>query len=153
MAARADHAAHQSSQRETDAVTSWKSASGTPCATKRGAQWEIAASTRGSISVLVWMTADMFSGSPLKRIPPRRFAPPLLKRGGENHPGASRHPSSREEGKTTPALRATPPQERRGKPPRRFAPPPLIRGGEIRTGLSIPNSCRAQYPFPYSGGL
>src|SRR5207247_1965434 len=106
IAARADHAAHQSSQRETDAVTSWKSASGTPFATKRGAQWEIAASTRGSISVLVWMTADMFSGSPLKRIPPRRFAPPLRKR-----------------------------------------------GGEIRTGLSIPNSCRAQYPQFVSGSV
>src|SRR5207247_5648916 len=32
--------------------------------------------------------------------PPRRFAPPLLKKGGDE---------------TTPALRATPPQERRGK--------------------------------------
>src|SRR5712691_8127436 len=63
MAARADHAAHQSSQRKTEAVTSWKSASGTPFATKRGAQWEIAASTRGSFSALAWMTADMFSGS------------------------------------------------------------------------------------------
>src|SRR2546426_8901151 len=50
--------AHQSSQRETDPVTSWKSASGTPFATKRGAQWEIAASTRESFSVLLWMTAD-----------------------------------------------------------------------------------------------
>src|SRR5439155_26976718 len=61
MAARADHAAHQSSQRETDAVTSWKSASGTPFATKRGAQWEIAASTRESFSVLLWRSADMSS--------------------------------------------------------------------------------------------
>src|SRR2546426_12725898 len=51
--------AHQSSQRETDPVTSWKSASGTPFATKRGAQWEIAASTRESFSVLLWMTADI----------------------------------------------------------------------------------------------
>src|SRR5438552_19195818 len=59
MAARADHAAHQSSQRETDAVTSWKSTSGTPFATKRGAQWEMAASTRESFSGLFWMTADM----------------------------------------------------------------------------------------------
>ncbi len=39
------------------AVTSWKSASGTPFATKRGAQCEIAASTRGSF--LVSTTADM----------------------------------------------------------------------------------------------
>jgi len=63
IAARADHAAHQSSQRETDAVTSWKSASGTPFATKRGAQWEIAASTRESFSVLLWTTADMCCSS------------------------------------------------------------------------------------------
>src|SRR5712692_1010110 len=40
--------------------------------------------------------------------PPRRFAPPLLIRGGEI---------------------------RVGLPPRRFAPPLLIRGGEIRVGL------------------
>src|SRR4051812_26591186 len=50
MAARSDHSRHQSSQRSQDAVTSWKSASGTRFATKRGAQWEIAASTRGSLS-------------------------------------------------------------------------------------------------------
>src|SRR5258708_10313083 len=58
-AARADHALHQSSQRETPAVTSWKSTSGTPFATKRGAQCEMAASTRESLSGLLWMTADM----------------------------------------------------------------------------------------------
>jgi hypothetical protein len=33
------------------AVTSWKSVSGTPLMTKRGAQCEIAASTRGSFFV------------------------------------------------------------------------------------------------------
>src|SRR3954471_7774843 len=47
-AARADQAAHQSSQRSQVEVTSWKSTSGTPFATKRGAQCEIAASTLGS---------------------------------------------------------------------------------------------------------
>jgi hypothetical protein len=49
----------------------------------------------------------------------------------ENHPGALRHPSSRQEGRTTPALCATPPRGRRGGPPRRFAPPLFFRGGKF----------------------
>src|SRR6266567_9337908 len=110
-------------------------------------------------------------------LPPRRFAPPLLIRGGEiraglavpYHPGASRHPSSYEEGKfvpvslspTTPALRATPPHTRRGNscrsrcplPPRRFAPPLLIRGGEIRAGLAVPyHPGASRHPSSYEEG-
>src|SRR6267143_1976874 len=47
--ARTDHAAHQSSQRSSEAVTSSKSASSTPFETKRGAQWEIAEATLVSL--------------------------------------------------------------------------------------------------------
>ena len=46
-------AAHQSSQRSSDPVTSSKSASSTPFETKRGAQWEIAEATRGSFGFAV----------------------------------------------------------------------------------------------------
>src|SRR5688572_33373290 len=48
--ARALHAAHQSSQRSSEPVTSSKSASSTPLETKRGAQCEIAEVTRGSFA-------------------------------------------------------------------------------------------------------
>src|SRR3954451_15085354 len=47
-AARAAQAPHQSSHDLIEPVTSSKSLSATPLATKRGAQWEIAAATRGS---------------------------------------------------------------------------------------------------------
>ena len=50
-AARADQAPHQSSQDFSDAVTSSKSDSTTPWATKRGAQWWIAEVTRVSVVV------------------------------------------------------------------------------------------------------
>src|SRR6185503_19355943 len=53
-AARSLHAAHQSSQRSGDLVTSSKSASSTPFETKRGAQWEIADETLGS-----WAKLDL----------------------------------------------------------------------------------------------
>src|SRR2546422_678423 len=46
--ARLDHAAHQSSQRSSEPVSSSKSASSTPFETKRGAQWEIADATFAS---------------------------------------------------------------------------------------------------------
>src|SRR5712671_1994996 len=52
IAARADHAAHQSSQRSSEPVTSSKSASSTPFETKRGAQWAIAEATFGSLATL-----------------------------------------------------------------------------------------------------
>src|SRR5687767_2728345 len=50
--ARALHAAHQSSQRSSDFVTSSKSASSTPFETKRGAQCEMADETRESCAKL-----------------------------------------------------------------------------------------------------
>src|SRR5438270_13881076 len=46
--ARSDQARHQSSHDEIEPVTSSKSLSATPLATKRGAQCEIAELTRGS---------------------------------------------------------------------------------------------------------
>src|SRR5882762_8037605 len=58
IAARADHAAHQSSQRSSEAVTSSKSASSTPFETKRGAQWEIAEETFGSFATLDFLQRD-----------------------------------------------------------------------------------------------
>src|SRR4051794_11022565 len=45
----ADHAAHQSAQRSTPAVTRWKSETVTPLVVKRGAQCAIADATRSSI--------------------------------------------------------------------------------------------------------
>jgi hypothetical protein len=61
-----------------------------------------------------------------------RLSPPRPLRG---------HPSSRQEGRTTPALCATPPRGRRGGPPRRFAPPLLAAGGEDHPGaLRHPSS-------------
>src|ERR1700716_558035 len=64
IAARADHAAHQSSQRSSEAVTSSKSASSTPFETKRGAQWEIAEETFGSFATLDFLQCgeDFFGG-------------------------------------------------------------------------------------------
>ena len=50
-APRADQAPHQSSQDFSDAVTSSKSESTTPWATKRGAQWWMAEVTRVSVVV------------------------------------------------------------------------------------------------------
>src|SRR5690606_31550508 len=47
-AARSDQARHQSSQLAMDAVTSSKSVSATPLATKRGPQWALADLTRAS---------------------------------------------------------------------------------------------------------
>src|SRR5581483_2462841 len=58
-AARALHAAHQSSQRSSAPVTSSKSASSTPFDTKRGAQWAMAAATRGSGDFVFAATSDM----------------------------------------------------------------------------------------------
>src|SRR5438046_6690318 len=48
--ARADHAAHQSSQRSRPPVTSSKSASSTPFETKRGSQCDMAEVTRASLA-------------------------------------------------------------------------------------------------------
>src|SRR5690349_9989972 len=58
-AARALHAAHQSSQRSSARVTSSKSASSTPFETKRGAQWAIAAATRGSEDLAFAAASDI----------------------------------------------------------------------------------------------
>src|SRR3954463_4616952 len=49
-AARADQAAHQSSQRSSGFVTSSKSASSTPFETKRGSQCAMAEATRASLA-------------------------------------------------------------------------------------------------------
>src|SRR5260221_9429363 len=73
------------------------------------------------------MTADMFSGSPLKRIPPRRFAPPLLIRGGEIRTGLSI------------------PNSRRAQYPR--VSPPLLRRGAAEGGGVV------AFPLLYCGGV
>jgi len=116
---RADQALHQSSQRETDAVTSWKSVSGTPFATKRGAQWEIAASTRGVFFGFVLDHCGHVFRLQSKRIPPRRFAPPLLFEEG-NHTGLS-----------------IPPHLRRGNSYRVSIPPHLRRVPAKPAGWSV----------------
>ena len=65
----ADQARHQSFQDAIEAVTSSKSASATPLATKRGAQWAIADLTRASvvIGVLAQLGFDG-SSSPLELV-------------------------------------------------------------------------------------
>src|SRR5262249_30548330 len=49
--ARADQARHHSFHGPIEAVTSWKSVSDTPLATKRAPQWLIAALTCGSVDI------------------------------------------------------------------------------------------------------
>src|SRR3982074_1952111 len=64
IAARADHGAHPSSQRSSEAVTSSKSASSTTFETKRGAQWAISEETFGSFATLDFLQCgeDFFRG-------------------------------------------------------------------------------------------
>src|SRR3954467_14186862 len=76
-AARSDQARHQSSHFATDAVTSSKSVSATPFATKRGPQWAIADLTMSSIkypSDVVVCRAAGWRKQPMRALRNRRLA-------------------------------------------------------------------------------
>src|SRR3954468_4541688 len=76
-AARSDHARHQSSHLATEAVTSSKSVSATPFATKRGPQWAIADLTMSSMKYPLDVVVCCAAGrrkQPMRALRNRRLA-------------------------------------------------------------------------------